>query len=310
MATDKAPKRKIVRRDVHGILLLDKPAGLSSNAALQRARYLVRARKGGHTGSLDPLATGMLPLCFGDATRFSHAMLEANKTYEVVARLGQSSSTGDAEGEKSPTVAIPSLDAEGWQAIAEPFIGEIQQVPPMYSALKQDGQRLYAIARQGKTVERPARTVNIFSLQIREASDERIVFSVSCSKGTYIRTLVEDMAKAAETLAWTEQLRRTSVAPFVTEMMTLEKLESLAEDDKFMPHLLPVESGIMSWPEVSLDADRATRFCHGQRVDVMTEVASHVRCYGPKGRFLGSGQVDSDGSLTPIRVMSAAQVPG
>lgn len=298
---------KRVRRDVHGILLLDKPRGISSNAALQKAKYLLRAKKAGHTGSLDPLATGMLPLCFGDATRFSHAMLDANKCYEVTATLGQQSTTGDAEGEKSLSVEVPSLDKAAWQALADGFLGAIEQVPPMYSALKHDGKRLYQLARAGETVVRQPRTITIFSFDVLSVDGSNLALKVMCSKGTYIRTLVEDLAVAAGTLAWTARLHRVSVAPFTGAMVTLDAIETADDEHARDALLLPVDSAIQAWPVLNLDDEQTRRFCVGQSFNVDSEASLHVRCYGRDNVFLGSGAVSSDGMLRPARVMASAQ---
>ncbi|MEM7764671.1 MAG: tRNA pseudouridine(55) synthase TruB [Pseudomonadota bacterium] len=307
MTTERQSKGPIRRRDVHGILLLDKPKGMSSNAALQRVRYLLRARKGGHTGSLDPLATGMLPLCFGDATRFSHAMLDADKTYRVEMTLGQSSTTGDAEGDKSVPVSIPTLDLAGWQRVADQFIGEIEQVPPMYSALKHQGKRLYELARQGQAVERPPRRVTIHSLAVDAVQPATVDLTVTCSKGTYIRTLVEDLAATAGTQAWTSRLHRVSVAPFGGDMLTLTAIEAADEQGEPIA-LLPVDAGLSDWPALQFDEAQSRRFCSGQTVPVSTAIAGRCCCYGPDGLFLGSGSSGSDPTaIKPDRVMSSAQ---
>ncbi|MEN7342556.1 MAG: tRNA pseudouridine(55) synthase TruB, partial [Pseudomonadota bacterium] len=276
---------RIERRDVHGILLLDKPHGLSSNQALQRVRYLMRAKKAGHTGSLDPLATGMLPLCFGDATRFSQAMLDADKTYEVVAELGRSSSTGDAEGEKSAAVSVPSKSLQDWQRLADQFVGDIQQIPPMYSALKQDGKRLYELARAGKTTERKPRPVKIHALTVNGIDGDQLAFTVTCSKGTYIRTLVEDVAKAAGTLAWTHTLHRLSVAPFQPPMYALTEIEAAVEEGGADALLLGADAGIRGWPSITLSDSVARSFCLGQASDLEAQFLDE----------LGSG--DTSGEL-------------
>jgi len=194
-------------RDVNGILVLDKPSGLTSNRALQRVKGMFYARKAGHTGSLDPLASGVLPICFGHATKISGLLLDAAKTYEVVAKLGARSDTGDADGTIVDTSDVRPSDADIERIIPQ-FLGEQEQIPPMYSALKVDGKRLYSLARQGKTVERPPRKISIYRLERRPAEEGSFALSVSCSKGTYIRTLVEDIAEAMGALAHVSVLRR------------------------------------------------------------------------------------------------------
>lgn len=220
---------KAERRDIDGIILLDKPVGLSSNAALQKVRRLLRARKGGHTGSLDPLASGLLPLCFGEATKVSGFLLGADKRYRVRIRLGITTATGDGEGEvleERPWEHIGRADVE---RVLPRFLGEIQQVPPMYSALKHEGQRLYRLARQGVEVERPPRTVTIHALELLDFEPGLVELDVHCSKGTYIRTLAEDLGKALGTGAHVQALRRTGLGPFDAERtVTMERLEELA----------------------------------------------------------------------------------
>jgi len=195
---------------VDGLLLLNKPAGITSNQALQKVKRLLQAKKAGHTGSLDPAATGMLPLCFGEATKVCAYLLEADKTYRVTARLGEATNTGDRDGEISATAEVPDLDRSAWEQILAQFCGEIDQVPPMFSALKKDGKRLYELARKGQVVEREARRIRIDEISLLEISGTRLVLRVKCSKGTYIRTLVEDIARAAGTVAHTARLHRRS----------------------------------------------------------------------------------------------------
>ena len=300
--------RRPVRRDLHGILLLDKPLGVSSNRALQRARRALGARKAGHTGSLDPLATGMLPLCFGDATRVSQLLLDADKTYTAVAALGSRTDTGDAEGSEVETATVPDLDVAGWQLLADGFLGEGEQVPPMYSALKQDGRRLYELARRGEAVERKPRRIRIAAFEVTALEGARLSLRVQCSKGTYIRTLVEDLARAAGTVAHTAALRREAVAPFEPPMLDLETVEAL-EPGAPVPEgwLLPVDAALAGWPAVTLDTGHARRFCEGQRLAGMGEAALEaVRVLGPGGEFLGTAAVDEAGVLRPSRVMAGA----
>ncbi|HNP66146.1 MAG TPA: tRNA pseudouridine(55) synthase TruB, partial [Woeseiaceae bacterium] len=215
---------------VDGLLLLNKPPGMSSNRALQVVRRLLNARKAGHTGSLDPAATGMLPLCFGEATKVCAYLLDADKSYRVTARLGSRTDTGDADGQVVETGDVPPLDAEAWNEILQSFRGESKQVPPMYSALKKDGKRLYELARKGETVDREPRSIRIDDIVLLELAGTRLVFRVRCSKGTYIRVLVEDIARKAGAIAHTERLHRESVSDFDAEgMLDMATVEALAE---------------------------------------------------------------------------------
>ncbi|MEO0575174.1 MAG: tRNA pseudouridine(55) synthase TruB [Pseudomonadota bacterium] len=297
---------KRIKRDIHGVVLLDKPLGLSSNRALQRVKYLFQARKAGHTGSLDPLATGMLPICFGDATRYSHVLLDAAKTYDVVAALGGTSSTGDGEGEITARSEVPALSHAQWQAHADAFIGASTQVPPMYSALKHKGKRLYQIARSGQQVERPPRNIVIESMQVRAVDGDRVTFSVRCSKGTYIRSLVEDLAASAGTLAWTAELRRTGVSPFQDAMLSMDALEQ-GNGAELCGYLMGCDSALTGWPQVVLDQQDALLFCQGNLPLLPTDLTEYVRCYGPEQLFLGSALVHAGGVFDGVRVMSSAR---
>lgn len=306
--TAKTERKRREWRDLHGILLLDKPLGISSNQALQRARRAVSARKAGHTGSLDPLASGMLPLCFGDATRVSQLLLDADKTYTAVAALGQATSTGDAEGEVTESQPVPDCDLAGWQLIADGFAGDIDQVPPMYSALKHGGKRLYEIARKGQAVDRAPRRVTIRALTMTALQGDRLSMRVTCSKGTYIRTLIEDLAQAAGTVAHTAELRRETVAPFEGPMHTLEALEAL-ESGVPLPDgwLLPVDAGLCEWPVVALSDVDAARFCRGQRLGLGPgQNPGSVRVQTESGLFLGTATLEGTGRLAPSRVMAGA----
>lgn len=298
---------KRIRRDVNGILILDKPRGMSSNQALQKVRWLLNAEKAGHTGSLDPLATGVLPLCFGEATKFSQYLLDADKGYETVAQLGVTTTTGDAEGEvlerRDVTVGRDELEA----ALGR-FRGEIQQVPPMYSALKKDGQPLYKLARAGEVVEREARSVTIARLELLAFDSTKATLSVSCSKGTYIRTLVEDLGQVLGCGGHVAELRRTQAGPFnLSQAISLEELEKAHAEggnealDRF---LLPSDSGLEHWPLVQLSEHSAYYWLHGQPVRApeapkfgMLRVQDHT------GRFIGIGEVSDDGRIAPRRLI-------
>jgi len=298
---------KRIRRSVSGIILLDKPRGFTSNAALQKVRWLLNAEKAGHTGSLDPLATGVLPLCFGEATKFSQYLLDADKAYETVAQLGVTTSTADAEGdvlERRP-VALSAADIE---AVLPRFRGDIQQVPPMHSALKRDGQPLYKLARAGEVVEREARSVTITRLELLEVIGDRVRLAVSCSKGTYIRTLVEDIGRALGCGAHVAELRRTQAGPFVlADTVSLEALEQAHGEggsealDRF---LKPVDCGLQHWPLLSLSEHSAYYWLHGQPVRAPDAPAfGMVRVQDQNGRFIGIGEVSDDGRVAPRRLI-------
>ena len=290
---------------VDGLLLLDKPAGATSNRVLQRVRRLLNAEKAGHTGSLDPSATGMLPLCFGDGTKVCAFLLDADKTYRVQARLGQATDTGDAEGTIVDTADVPVIDYEGWDAVLQSFAGESLQVPPMYSALKKDGQRLYALARKGEVVERAPRPIVVHEIRLLEVAGRRLVFRVRCSKGTYIRTLVEDIARRAGTVAHTARLHRESVGPFrATDMVDMGTVEA-AGDRPAGPRrlLLRADVALEHLPAARLDEAAAAAFRGGQAVSGVTgPLQGQVRAYGPGDDFLGVGEWLEDGRLAPRRV--------
>jgi len=299
---------KAPRRDVHGVLLLDKPTGLTSNEALQKAKRLFAANKAGHTGSLDPLASGMLPLCFGEATKVSGFLLDADKRYAVTCKLGQRTATADAEGEVTATAAVPVLNSASIEKALSLFRGEIQQIPPMYSALHHQGQRLYDLAREGIEVERESRPVTIHELTLAGYTADTLSLDVRCSKGTYIRTLVEDVAQALGTLAHVTVLRRLSVGPFGTDsvMYTLEVLEAskLEGTEALDALLLPVDYAVLHWPKAELLGDTAWYFTRGQAVLVAgTPASGLLRVYG-EGRFLGVGEILEDGRLAPKRLMN------
>ncbi len=295
---------------VDGLLLLNKPAGITSNQALQKVKRLLQAKKAGHTGSLDPAATGMLPLCFGEATKVCAYLLEADKTYRVTARLGEASTTGDRDGEINATADVPDLERCAWEQILAQFCGETEQVPPMYSALKKDGKRLYELARKGQVVDREARRIRIDELHLLEISGTRLVLRVKCSKGTYIRTLVEDIAKAAGTVAYTARLHRETVGDFRAEdMLDLPGAERVAEagPEALRARLLPTDLALSSWPDYHIPEDAAQRFCGGQAVAVAGDGAEGlVRVYAGEERFVGVGQLGSDGQLAPRRIFRLA----
>jgi tRNA pseudouridine55 synthase len=291
---------------VDGLLLLNKPSGMTSNRALQLVRRLLNARKAGHTGSLDPAATGMLPLCFGEATKVCAYLLDADKRYRVTAKLGSATDTGDGDGQETQTAAVPQMGAEAWNEILQGFCGESTQIPPMYSALKKDGKRLYELARKGETVEREPRSIRIDEIKLLEFAGTRLVFRVSCSKGTYIRVLVEDIARKAGTVAHTARLHRESVGDFESaKMLDMAAIETLAEEgtEPLRAKLLPADVALADMPGVSIDAGDAERFCGGQAVTVdVEEQTGLARVYEAGERFLGVGELSGDGQLAPRRV--------
>ncbi|MBT9495662.1 MAG: tRNA pseudouridine(55) synthase TruB [Paucibacter sp.] len=307
---------KQVRRAVHGVLLLDKPLGLSSNDALQKAKWLLRAVKAGHTGTLDPLATGLLPLCFGAGTKFSQVSLDADKAYEATLFLGLTTTTGDAEGEvldRNEAAAL-AVTREQIEAACTQFTGPIDQVPPMYSALKHEGRPLYEYARAGIHIERPSRRVTIHSIDIKDWQAERLTLTlaVRCSKGTYIRTLAEDIGRVLGCGASLSALRRTGSGPLhVDQAISLDALAALTEIER-EALLRPPDSLLADWPELRLDSAEAARFLTGLRrrlnADQSDEDQAHVRVYGPAAHeFLGSAHI-TNGELIADRLLSPQEV--
>ena len=304
------PQRiRIPRRAVHGVLLLDKPFGLSSNDALQKAKRLYRAEKAGHTGTLDPLATGLLPLCFGAATKFSQISLDADKAYRATLKLGVTTTTADAEGDVIETRPV-NVTRTQLQAACEKFSGPIQQVPPMHSALKRDGKALYEYARAGIEVEREARAVTIHSIVIVGGEDDAWTIDVSCSKGTYIRTLAEDIGAALGCGAHLSALRRTGSGALSLEAaLTLEQLAAMSDDERDAA-LMDADALVADWPVVRLGTEDAGRFLSGVRRRTALPDAPHVRVYGPEPKaFLGGGAITA-GELISTRLLSPAEVQG
>ena len=303
------PQRvRIQRRAVHGVLLLDKPLGWTSNDALQKAKRLYRAEKAGHTGTLDPLATGLLPLCFGAATKFSQISLDADKAYRATLQLGQTTSTGDAEGDLLQTREL-RIDRAAIDAAIARFIGRIEQVPPMHSALKHEGRALYAYARAGIEVERAARSVSIQYIHVVDWQADRLVLDVRCSKGTYIRTLAQDIGEALGCGAHLAALCRTaSGALHLDNALTLDQLAALSEPERDAL-LQPADALLVDWPQVHLPDDEAGRFLTGLRRRVGLADAAAVRVYGPDDAFLGSAHI-AGGELIADRLLSPAEVAG
>lgn len=294
---------------VHGVLLLDKPAGLTSNQALQAAKRLLNACKAGHTGSLDPIATGLLPLTFGDATRISQFLLEADKRYRTVCRLGVSTTTYDAEGEVTARRPVAVTRGQVERVLAR-FRGEIEQLPPMYSAIKRGGVPLYKLARAGQEVERTPRRVVVRALELRALEDERLTLDIVCSKGTYIRTLAHDIGEALGCGAHIERLRRLAVGELsVEEAVTLEALEACADAAARAALLRPVDAVLRGLPDVHLTPLAAFYLRQGQAVSARhTHPPGWVRLYEGPDRFLGLGEVLDDGRVAPRRLMGMGKL--
>lgn len=294
-------------RRIDGVVLLDKPAGESSNHALQRVKQLFQATKAGHTGSLDPFATGLLPVCLGEATKFSHFLLEADKIYRATLQLGATSSTGDPEGEIVPFGPV-DFSVEQLSRVLGGFVGPIRQVPPMYSALKHQGRALYQYARSGVTIERRAREVIIRRLQLLQHKANRLEIEVACSKGTYIRSLAEDIGRLLGCGAYLLELRRIASGGFdVAGAVTLDELETMTLKQRDACPL-PVDALVQCLPAVELDADSAHYLCQGQPVwkaDIRDLGA--VRLYVWPQRFLGIGEVLADGRVVPRRLLASKQ---
>lgn len=298
------PRPKRTWRRVDGVLLLDKPLGMSSNHALQAARRLLNAEKAGHTGTLDPLATGLLPLCFGEATKFSGELLNADKRYLAELRLGITTDTGDAEGtvlEERPV----TCSCDQIAAALDAFLGPISQVPPMYSALKRDGKPLYAYAREGVELEREARQVMIHELRCTRCEPPLVEIDVLSSKGTYIRTLGADIGARLGCGAHLSALRRTGIGRLgLTAAVSLDQLEAAPPDER-LALLLPVDALVTAWPAVCLDSEQTRRILLGQAVPVAGLAAGRLRLIGAEGGFLGIGVCDAGGVLRPQRLMAS-----
>lgn len=298
------------QRRVDGILLLDKSAGMTSNAALQAVKQLYGARKAGHTGSLDPLATGLLPICFGEATKISGFLLDADKHYSVTCRFGERTTTGDAEGEVVETRPANTVTAAALTQVLAQFRGEIEQIPPMYSALKHKGERLYKLAREGIEVERKPRAVSIHAIELESFELPEAQISVHCSKGTYVRTLIEDIGEVLGCGAHVTALRRTGVGPFgEAGMQSMAALEATAGEGRHyaLDQLLQsIESGLAQWPGVNLNRDAAYYLRQGQPVLVpQAPTSGWVRLYEDEDQFLGMGEILDDGRVAPRRLMTA-----
>lgn len=301
-------------RRIDGILVLDKPVGMGSNESLQVVKRLFRARKAGHTGSLDRLASGLLPICMGEATKISGFLLNADKRYETSLRLGVRTRTGDAEGEVIETRAVSGYSRARIEEVLSEFVGDIEQIPPMHSAIKHQGQRLYKLAHQGIEVERKPRPIRIHYIALLDAQNARLIIDVKCSKGTYVRTLAEDIGERLGCGAHVEALRRLEAGPFDTaSAVSLDAVRERSEEglDALDALLLPVEAGLAEWPEVHIPPRVAYYLEQGQPVLVPhAPTEGFVRIHAKPGRFLGVGEVQDDGRIAPRRLLHARPVGG
>jgi tRNA pseudouridine55 synthase len=298
---------RLARRAISGVILLDKASGYSSNSSLQKVKRLFRAQKAGHTGSLDPLASGLLPICLGEATKLSSYWLNSDKRYEVRVRLGAETDTADSEGSVTRTAPIPDLSEALIETVLARFRGAIEQVPPMYSALKHQGQRLYDLARKGVEVERPARLITIHALTLLGFDATTLTLDVRCSKGTYIRALAEDVGRALGCGGHVEMLRRTEVGEFGLDLScTMDRLEELSEPERDAL-LLPPDSLVLHLPAVELNESMSVLVARGNPLFVpQAPVSGWVRMYGRSAGFLGLGEVLDDGRIGPRRVLNLA----
>lgn len=292
-------------QDINGILLLDKPLGISSNRALQHVKNLFQARKAGHTGNLDPLATGVLPICFGEASKVTAFLLDSNKRYTCTAQLGETTTTGDKEGDILQTRDIDHQQLANIESILKQFRGNIQQIPPMFSALKHKGQPLYKLARQGIEIERKARDVTIHELNLIKQTNDTLCLDVLCSKGTYIRTLAEDIGESLGCGAHLSALRRTDVEPFdCSKLYSLEELQALADNNQLENTLLPIDSALIKLPQIILNDEEAKRIKNGLKVtrDNLPK-SDMIRLYLENNDFIGIGRYSSDQQLAAKRLL-------
>ncbi len=302
-------RRRARGRDVSGILLLDKPAGITSNFALQKVKRLFNANKAGHTGSLDPIATGVLPICLGEATKVSGYLLDANKGYLVTVKLGEKTTSADIEGEVIERRDVPDISKSYLQEVIDSFVGDIEQIPPMHSALKVDGQPLYKLAHQGIEIERKARPVTIYSIQLLDQRADELDLEVHCSKGTYIRTLAQDIGEKLGCGGHVKMLRRIAVAGFSLEdAITIEELEKMASEEGFDSldkRLLSVGVALNDWPQVWLNSEMVYFLRRGQAVQVpQAPTQGLVALYGADKDFVGIGRILDDGRVAPKRLIN------
>lgn len=299
----KSSSSKVQRRHLSGVFLLNKPLGISSNGALQKVRWLYRAQKAGHTGALDPLASGLLPICLGEATKFSHYLLDSVKRYETTVFLGHSTTTGDVEGEVLLEKAVPELTEDKILKVLAQFTGDIQQVPPMYSALKKEGRPLYELARQGIEIEREARPISILDIKLCSFNENSITLDVTCSKGTYIRVLGEDIAKALGTYGHLTYLHRTKTGLFdLIPSYTIEYLESLTEQERDAL-LLPAYAPVQHLPQIQVPEGRGEYFSRGMESNIDHAAAEQVLVFDAE-KCLGLAEITDKKRLVPKRVLN------
>ena len=309
---------KTAKSIVSGVLLIDKPQGMTSQQVVSKVKYLLKSdvhdsKKAGHTGTLDPMATGLLPICLGEATKFSHYQLDAIKSYHAIIKLGEQTDTGDAEGEIIATSPVPHVTQAMLQSVTEQFLGEIMQVPPMYSALKKDGKKLYELAREGIEVERAARPLTIYELSLTPLSDQQLQLTVTCSKGTYVRVLAEDIAKALGTLGHLTALRRIRTGDFeIANAITLADFAALDVAARF-DKLLAVDACVHSLPSLVLDDSQSKRIRQGQRLNVKATMLTQqliltanqtFRLFDDQQQFLGTGLLEPNGRLQPMKLVN------
>ena len=309
---------KIAKSIVSGVLLIDKPQGMTSQQVVSKVKYLLKSdvhdsKKAGHTGTLDPMATGLLPICLGEATKFSHYQLDAVKSYQAIIKLGEQTDTGDAEGQIIATSPVPHVTQAMLQSVTEQFLGEIMQVPPMYSALKKDGKKLYELAREGIEVERAARPLTIYELSLTPLSDQQLQLTVTCSKGTYVRVLAEDIAKALGTLGHLTALRRIRTGDFeIANAITLADFAALDIAARF-DKLLAVDACVHSLPSLVLDDSQSKRIRQGQRLNVKATMLTQqlnltanqtFRLFDDHQQFLGTGLLEPNGRLQPLKLVN------
>lgn len=298
------PRRRGI--DIHGVVLIDKPGGYSSNDVLQKVKHLFNANKAGHTGALDPIATGMLPICLGEATKFSQFLLDADKTYRVIARLGERTTTSDSEGEIVATRAV-NITRDSLDTHIQSFLGETDQIPSMFSALKYQGKPLYDYARQGISIPREARKITVYSIELIRFSGDELELQIHCSKGTYIRTIIDDLGEKLGCGAHVISLRRLQVANYPFDrMITLDALMALKEAENALDHLLlPMDSAVVMLPEIQVNTIDGNALLQGKRIQVSSSAKSGL-CrikMGEKPQFIGIGELDDEGYLQPKRLI-------
>jgi tRNA pseudouridine55 synthase len=298
------------RQDVHGIVLLNKPEGVSSNGILQSVRKLFNAKKAGHTGALDPFATGLLPICFGEATKVSGMLLDSDKGYRATLKLGSATDSGDKDGEVIAQANIPDLTVEKIGSVLNQFVGDVEQIPPMYSALKYQGKPLYWYARQGIEIERPARTIHIFELNLVEFNSNTIIFDVICSKGTYVRTLGEDIAKSLGTLGHLVKLHRFKSGSLTADkMLTIEQMQQQLDEQGAEGLILDIDLPLMHLQRIDLVAEQAAWLRNGGQLRLPKPSTNWVRFYNPEGVCMGVGEwLEAHQRIKPKRLFNLPEL--